>query len=37
MRMQWWNWLLVGFVVLVAGALYAGAPDISRYLKMRRM
>jgi len=35
--MQWWNWLLVGLVVAVAGALYAGAPDINRYLKMRRM
>jgi hypothetical protein len=35
--MQWYNWLLVGFAVAVVGALYAGGPDIARYMKMRRM
>jgi hypothetical protein len=35
--MNGWTWALAGFVVLVVGALYAGAPDINRYLKMRRM
>lgn len=37
MTMRWWTWVLVGFAVLVIGALLAGASDIARYLRMRRM
>ena len=37
MKMQWWNWLLIGLAVIVVGALVAGGPDIARYVKMKRM
>ena len=35
--MNGWTWALLGFAVLVAGALVAGGPDIARYMRMRRM
>jgi len=35
--MRWWSWLLVGIGVIVVGALAAGASDIARYLRIRRM
>jgi hypothetical protein len=37
MRMPWWSWLLIGFAAVVVGALWAGGPDIARYLRMKRM
>jgi hypothetical protein len=37
MKMNAWNWVFVAIAVVVLGALAAGAPDIARYLKMRRM
>lgn len=35
--MNGWTWTLIGLVVLIAGALWAGGPDINRYMKIRRM
>ncbi len=35
--MNGWTWVAVGFAVVVAGALYAGGPDIARYMRMKRM
>jgi hypothetical protein len=37
MRMNVWTWIVVGFTIVVLGALAAGAPDIARYMKMKRM
>jgi hypothetical protein len=35
--MTWWQWVLVVVAVLIVIALLAGARDIQRYLRMRRM
>jgi uncharacterized integral membrane protein len=35
--MSGWTWSVIVLGVIVVGALVAGAPDIARYMKMRRM
>lgn len=37
MRMSGWSWLLIVFVVLVVGLFAVQAPEIARYLRIRRM
>jgi len=35
--MNAWSWVLVGIAAIIVGGLVAGAPDIARYLRIRRM
>ncbi len=37
MKMNVWTWIVVGVAVVVLGALATGAPDIVRYVRMKRM
>ena len=37
MKMQWWTWVLVAVVALIALPVVASAPEIARYLRIKRM
>jgi hypothetical protein len=35
--MQWWAWVLLVIVVLLALPVVVSAPEIARYLRIKRM
>jgi len=37
MRLNAWSWILIVFGVLVAGLFAIQAPEIARYLRIKRM
>ena len=37
MKMHWWTWVLVAIVVLVALPVVASAPELARYMRIKKM
>jgi hypothetical protein len=37
MKMPWWTWVLIAIVVLAALPVVASAPELARYLRIKRM